>query len=72
MCVCVYRPVKRAVQRELETTLAKAILRGDFVEDDTIVVEADDHGLVLRKGERRAQEPSLASASGRSMASGVY
>uniref|UniRef100_A0A7S0WMJ2 Clp R domain-containing protein n=1 Tax=Chlamydomonas leiostraca TaxID=1034604 RepID=A0A7S0WMJ2_9CHLO len=44
------RPVKRAVQRELETTLAKALLRGDFGEDDTVVVEADDHGLILRKG----------------------
>jgi ATP-dependent Clp protease ATP-binding subunit ClpB len=34
------RPVKRAVQRELETPLAKALLRGQFVEEDTIVVEA--------------------------------
>jgi len=34
------RPVKRAVQRELETTLAKALLRGDFVEEDTVVVDA--------------------------------
>lgn len=34
------RPVKRAVQRELETSLAKALLRGDFVEEDTVVVEA--------------------------------
>ena len=33
------RPVKRAVQRELETTLAKALLRGDFQEEDTIVVD---------------------------------
>lgn len=29
------RPVKRAVQRELETGLAKALLRGEFGEDDT-------------------------------------
>ena len=29
------RPVKRAVQRELETGLAKALLRGKFGEDDT-------------------------------------
>lgn len=34
------RPIKRAVQRELETGLAKAILRGDFGEDDTVVVSA--------------------------------
>ncbi len=38
------------VQRELETTLAKALLRGEFVEEDTIVVEADEHGLLLRRG----------------------
>lgn len=46
------RPVKRAVQRELETCIAKALLRGEFVEDDTIVVEADEvhGGLVLRHG----------------------
>ena len=29
------RPVKRAVQRELETGLAKALLKGEFGEDDT-------------------------------------
>ncbi len=34
------RPVKRAVQRELETSLAKGFLRGDFGEDDTVVVDA--------------------------------
>ena len=32
------RPVKRAVQRELETALAKALLRGDFLEEDVIGV----------------------------------
>jgi len=34
------RPVKRAVQRELETGLAKALLREDFGEEDTVVVSA--------------------------------
>lgn len=34
------RPVKRALQRELQTLLAKALLRGEFEEEDTIVVEA--------------------------------
>ena len=33
------------MQRELETTLTKALLRGDFAEEDTIVT-----GLRLRKG----------------------
>lgn len=44
------RPVKRAVQRELETALAKAILRGDIVDEDTVVVEAGPQGLVFSKG----------------------
>lgn len=35
------RPVKRAVQQELETGLAKALLRGDIVDEDTVVVSAD-------------------------------
>ena len=34
------RPVKRAVQRELETTLAKSLLKGEFGEGDTISVSA--------------------------------
>jgi ATP-dependent Clp protease ATP-binding subunit ClpB len=35
------RPVKRAVQQELETGLAKALLRGDIADEDTVVVTAD-------------------------------
>jgi hypothetical protein len=56
------RPVKRAVQRELETVLAKALLRGDFVEEDTIVVEADDKvcGCVWRCWDRAIAHPSPA------------
>ena len=33
------RPIKRAIQRELETTIAKGILRGDFKEGDMITVD---------------------------------
>jgi len=47
------RPVKRAVQRELETALAKALLRGEFGEDDTVVVDAPggakSDGLMLTR-----------------------
>ncbi|GLC34590.1 Chaperone protein ClpB3, chloroplastic [Pleodorina starrii] len=51
------RPVKRAVQRELETSIAKALLRGEFVEDDTIVAEADElhGGLLLRHGPKLSE-----------------
>jgi ATP-dependent Clp protease ATP-binding subunit ClpB len=45
------RPVKRAVQRELETGLAKALLKGEFEEEDTIIVDAaPDGGLVYIRG----------------------
>lgn len=44
------RPVKRAVQRELETGLAKAMLRGEFEEEDTVLVDAGHDGLVFTRG----------------------
>ncbi len=36
------RPLKRAIQRELETAIAKSILRGDFADGDTIFVDVGD------------------------------
>jgi ATP-dependent Clp protease ATP-binding subunit ClpB len=36
------RPLKRAIQRELETQIAKAILRGEFVDGDTIFVDVGE------------------------------
>ena len=33
------RPLKRAIQRELETVVAQGILRGDYADGDTIVVD---------------------------------
>lgn len=44
------RPVKRAVQRELETGLAKAMLRGEFEEEDTVIVDAGSNGLTFTRG----------------------
>ena len=45
------RPLKRVVQRELETPIAKALLRGDFNEGDQIVVDVANERLALRKAE---------------------
>ncbi|EFJ52304.1 hypothetical protein VOLCADRAFT_79066 [Volvox carteri f. nagariensis] len=60
------RPVKRAVQRELETNIAKALLRGEFVEDDTIVVEADElHGGLLLKHGNKLSEGTAANTGAR-------
>lgn len=35
------RPLKRTIQREVETVIAKGILRGDFVPNSMILVDAD-------------------------------
>ena len=48
------RPVKRAVQQNLENKISKAIIRGEFGEGDCVVVEADDRGLVLSRGQVNA------------------
>jgi ATP-dependent Clp protease ATP-binding subunit ClpB len=45
------RPLKRVVQRELETPIAKALLRGDFSEGDQIVIDVANERLALRKSQ---------------------
>lgn len=44
------RPLKRAVQQQLENPLAQKILSGEFVGGDVIQVEAEAGHLVFRKG----------------------
>jgi ATP-dependent Clp protease ATP-binding subunit ClpB len=43
------RPLKRAIQQELENPLARRILAGEFGPGDTVVVEAGKEGLEFRK-----------------------
>jgi ATP-dependent Clp protease ATP-binding subunit ClpB len=43
------RPLKRTIQRELETTMAKGILRGDFVDGDTIFVDVANERLSFQR-----------------------
>ena len=45
------RPVKRVVQQELETALAKAILRGDVGDGDTVMVRGEDDRLVVARAD---------------------
>ncbi len=52
------RPLKRAIQRELETPIAKAILRGEFHEGDTIYISVENERLVFKR-----LSPELLSAS---------
>ncbi len=43
------RPLKRAIQRELETQIAKAILRGEFHDSDTIFVDVQNERLAFTR-----------------------
>jgi ATP-dependent Clp protease ATP-binding subunit ClpB len=43
------RPLKRAVQRYLETAIAKSILKGEFKPGDTIFVDVEDERLTLKR-----------------------
>jgi len=42
------RPLQRLIQQDVETPLSDAILSGTFIAGDTILVEADDSGLLLQ------------------------
>ncbi|QDZ38810.1 ATP-dependent chaperone ClpB [Euhalothece natronophila Z-M001] len=43
------RPLRRAVQRYLETPIAKSLLRGEFSEGDTIFADVSDERLSLKR-----------------------
>ncbi|MFM7425968.1 MAG: ATP-dependent chaperone ClpB [Elainella sp.] len=43
------RPLKRAIQRELETQIAKSILRGEFHDGDTIFVDIENERLAFKR-----------------------
>lgn len=44
------RPLKRAIQQEIENVLSKLILQGKFGPKDMIMIDAKDHELVFNKG----------------------
>ncbi|MBU1192144.1 MAG: ATP-dependent chaperone ClpB [Gammaproteobacteria bacterium] len=48
------RPLKRAIQQQLENPLAQAILSGKFVPGEVIEVGLEGESLSFRKGERKA------------------
>jgi ATP-dependent Clp protease ATP-binding subunit ClpB len=48
------RPLKRAIQQQLENPLAQEILSGAFAPGDTVLVDVAAGGLVFSKGGRRA------------------
>merc|ERR1711966_590379 len=54
------RPLKRAIQRELETAMAKGILRGDFAEGDEVTIDAPDgHIAIWKSGASQAMAETV-------------
>jgi ATP-dependent Clp protease ATP-binding subunit ClpB len=56
------RPLKRAIQRELETAVAKGILRGDFTDGDEITIDSVEEGIVIRRSGDSTISSARASA----------
>ncbi len=54
------RPLKRAIQRELENSMATKILENAFGEGDTVRVDCIDQGLVFTK-QARQEEPAASA-----------
>ena len=47
------RPLKRAIQKELETPIAKQILRGELKNGDTIFIDVENERLVFQASDSR-------------------
>ena len=50
------RPLKRALQRYVESPLSVKILEGEFNKEDHVVVDADDHELIFARKEAEAED----------------
>ena len=60
------RPLKRTIQRELETTVAQAILRGEIMDGDSIRIDGDDDGIkveILNTGTEKGAGETIADSS---------
>ena len=58
------RPLRRAIQRGIEDTLADRMLEGAFGPGDTVIVDADEDQIVLRRQPREEREAMLSSERG--------
>ncbi len=50
------RPLKRIIQKELETPLARRLLEGAFNEGDLVQADAVEDGMVFQKKEKQEQQ----------------
>ncbi len=58
------RPLRRAIQHGVEDQLADRVLEGDFEPGDTVVVDADEGQIILRRQPREEHEAMLSSPRG--------
>ncbi len=58
------RPLKRAIQSQIENPLAQQILRGDFIAGDRVVAKLKRDALDIREGALALSEPTLSCAPG--------
>jgi ATP-dependent Clp protease ATP-binding subunit ClpB len=59
------RPLKRAISRELETQVAKGILRGDFNDGDEIMIDSVNGAIEIRR-------TRIGTGNERAMTSNMY
>ncbi|MGZ6623836.1 MAG: type VI secretion system ATPase TssH, partial [Solirubrobacteraceae bacterium] len=52
------RPLRRLIQREVETRIGRALIAGEIRDGATIVVDADEDKLVVRWREAAVEEPT--------------
>ena len=52
------RPLRRFIQREVETRIARALIAGAIAEGATITIDADGDSLAVRWRETGAPEPA--------------
>jgi ATP-dependent Clp protease ATP-binding subunit ClpB len=62
------RPLRRFIQREVETRVARALLSGEILDGATVVLEARDGELVVRwrnpdEGDTGAEAPEAVGAA---------
>jgi ATP-dependent Clp protease ATP-binding subunit ClpB len=58
------RPLRRFIQREVETRIARALLGGDILDGATVVVDAQDDELVVTWRNPDAEAPEAREAVG--------
>jgi ATP-dependent Clp protease ATP-binding subunit ClpB len=51
------RPMRRAIQRLIQDPLALKLLNGEYLDGDTVLVDADAGQVVTLRGERSSPSP---------------